>query len=124
MRPERRKSKRLIPKSAAFAASRPEFRKIGRIIDIGRGGVAYEYLAEKDAGANPRDIEIDILLSDSDFYLSGIPCTSVYDIQTEEYENTAKNGMVTRRCGLKFELLKERQIEQLEFFLKTHVENG
>ena len=38
---EQRKHKRFVPEGSAFVVFRPDFRMIGPIIDISRGGLGY-----------------------------------------------------------------------------------
>ncbi len=117
-----RKFRRFGLEDLAFAVFRPEFKKLGRIKDISRGGLACVYLDKQDIGENFSKLEIDILLSNGEFYMSMIPCEIIYDkkMVEDEYKSTI-SFMDSRCCGLKFGHLSKEQTTQLELFLKKHV---
>jgi hypothetical protein len=94
--------------------------KIGRVIDIGQGGLAFELI--DDAESRWEFSRRDISLWVNEFRVSDIPCKMVYDIPVQppaEYELLSFH-IKTRRCGIQFESLTENQRGQLEFLLKTY----
>ena len=124
MRPsdEQRKHKRFVPKGLAFVVFRPDFRKIGPIKNISRGGLGCSYLCPVDEGipvAESRQM-VDILLSGNSFYISKIPCSPVYDDMENNGQESFMQDVVNRRCGLKFDQLTEEQEKQINFFLENH----
>jgi hypothetical protein len=113
-----------VPEEPAFAISPPEFKKTGRITDISRGGLGYkylEYLAPLCLDKGSQEIEIAILMSRTEFFLSRIECKLIYDFQVVEDGYTINYGMEYRRCGLQFSDLTVEQIKQIEFFFREYV---
>jgi hypothetical protein len=119
---EQRKYERLEPQGLAFVVFRPEFSKIGSIINISRGGLGFHYLCP--AGNEDPTTEtfriIDIIASGNSFYLSKIPCTLVYDDKINSNRVTFMTDLVNRRCGLKFDPLTKKQEKQINLFLAEH----
>jgi hypothetical protein len=109
-------------KNSAFAVFRPEFKKLGKIKDISDGGLSCEYLNHKNIKDDILDLEIDILLTDGNFYMSMIPCKVVYDMKTIKNRASFFNdGLECRRCGLKFKKLPTKLRQDLKYFLKNHI---
>ena len=125
MQTEQRIFKRFVPEERAYVVFRPEFAKLGRIKDISMGGLGYEYVIYeqmKHGTEGPHALEIDIFLSEKEFYLPSIACKVVYDIQIEQdTEDPVINTMGRRRCGLQFGDLSGRERGLLEFLLNNHV---
>jgi len=115
---ELREFKRLVPKSNAFAALGRGITMVGKINDISKGGLAFEHITNLDLHQGDPNI-IDIFLAGSEFYLSDIPCTRVYDMPIDT-GNVFSSPFTTKRCGVKFSFLNDAQLEQLEIFLKNH----
>jgi hypothetical protein len=109
---ERRRFTRFRAQDDAFAALRGNFSKVGKINDISLNGLAFRYIAEKIS--DEKFAHVDVFLSKNGFYLSGVPCTIVYD--EKEYISNS-NPASPYRCGLKFKPLKEEKQNKLEFFL-------
>lgn len=123
---ERRRYERFTVKDNAYVAVRPEFYKLGKIKDISRGGVSFEYIQHNHL--NNRfsisnrivEPEIDIFLSTKKFYLSSIPCKIIYDKKLTNDEDVMATGCQDKCCGLQFGNLSTKQSEQLLFFLNNH----
>ena len=115
---ERRKLSRCFPLNTAFAALRPHFTKLGKIKDISREGLAFQYIAHEEQKRDSSDI--DIFLSGDRFYLSRIPSEIIYDIKIVEENHIFVDAFETRRCGLLFGALTQNQAAQLEFFLENY----
>ena len=124
---ERRRDERFTVKDNAYVAVRPEFYKLGKIKDISRGGVSFEYIQHNQLknkfSISNRIVEpeIDIFLSTKKFYLSSVPCKVIYDKKLTDDEDALATGCHDKCCGLQFGNLSERQSEQLQFFLNNHV---
>ena len=113
MEAERRKFRRLLPQEVTFATLRPHFTKLGKVKDISRGGLAFEYILNETQYTGSSEIDI---FSGDRFYLPRIPSKIVYDMEiAEEYQ-----GLLKRRCGLQFGNLTKKQAAKLEFFLQNH----
>jgi hypothetical protein len=122
LRTEQRNFKRVTPGHLTFAVARPDFEKIGRVTDISRDGLAYEYLAGKDLNNGSRQLELDIFISGGEFYMYRIPCELVYDLQGSDNVSSG-NDLEHRRRGLQFNVLSKEQKGQLDFFLRNYAKN-
>jgi hypothetical protein len=111
---ERRKFRRLLPQKLTFAVFRPHFTKLGKVKDICKGGLAFDYIL--DETQNPGSSEIDVFIFGDHFYLPRIPSKIVYDMPiVEEYRSLKK-----RRCGLQFVDLTDAQAIELDSFLENY----
>ncbi len=118
MNTERRQFRRFLADDRTFACLRPHFTKLGKIKDISRGGLAFEYLYNKGCKEDPS--EMDIFLSGDRFYLPKMPCRVVYDFQIGEdliYMSTFQD----RRCGVQFGELTRKQERKLKLFFNNHL---
>jgi hypothetical protein len=108
---ERRRFRRygVSVKDDMFILFRPNFDRLGKVLDIGAGGLAFESLSF-DENAVGVEVEIDIFASrPQPFHLHRVPCKVVYEIEVEPSELM---GTGRRRCGVKFEKLTKRQVSQ------------
>ena len=121
MNPERRKAVRFLPQIETYVALRPEFTKLGKIIDISKGGLAFQYIGSKEESRGPT--QLDLFTGNNGFYLSTLRCKVIYDITLSEKE-TAATPLERRRCGLEFVEATEAQAAQLEQYLANHVAGG
>ena len=123
---EQRKDKRFVPEGLAFVVFRPDFRKIGPVRNISRGGLGCSYLCPVDEGSPvaERRQMVDILFSGGSFYISKIPCRPVYDDREKNDQKSFLHDVVNRQCGLKFDQLTKEQEKQINSFLENHtIEN-
>jgi len=121
--PEQRQYERLeLPQNSAFVVFRPEFRKLGSINDISRGGLGFNYLSPADNGVPVAETShiIDIITSHNSFHLTNIPCTLVHDAEADSDQFTFMPDLANRFCGLKFDQLTEEQEKQINLFLEKH----
>jgi c-di-GMP-binding flagellar brake protein YcgR len=118
MGPERRKTVRFLPQTETYVVLRPDFTKLGRLINISKGGLAFHYIAHQTEGQAPT--HLDLFAGNDAFYLSRIPCRVIYDIRYPENEKSLKL-VEHMRCGLEFGEMTEVQATQLESYLKNHV---
>jgi hypothetical protein len=121
---ERRKDIRCAPKGEAFAALQSETARVGRLKNIGKGGLAFEYTSIEDGQCKGH--QVDIFLSSQGFHLSHAPCSVVYDIavRRKDPDGTLFPSFISRQCGLKFGELMQAHREQLSAFLEDHTEEG
>jgi hypothetical protein len=117
---EKRRDTRFVAADDVVVVFPDKISKIGRVIDIGQGGLAFEFIDDEESRweFSKRDISLWV----NEFHVSDIPCKMVYDIPVQpppEYELLSLN-IKTRRCGIQFESLTENQKGQLEFLLKTY----
>ncbi|MEW6673790.1 MAG: PilZ domain-containing protein [Thermodesulfobacteriota bacterium] len=123
MKQERREKERRQPKALTFVALRPEFIKLGKLMDISSSGLCFEYIAKGDAVPGPEALEMDMFISGNGYYLPNVPCRLVYDVRTER-ETSFMVGLEYRRCGLQFTRLSEKQMDRLEYYLTHHTAEG
>jgi hypothetical protein len=120
MEKEKRRDIRFVAADDVVVVLPDKVSKIGRVIDIGQGGLAFELIDDEESRweFSKRDIS----LWANEFRVSDIPCKMVYDIPVQpppEYELLSSH-IKTRRFGIQFESLTENQKGQLEFLLKTY----
>jgi len=116
---ERRKYVRFLAQDNTFAALRIGFKKVGKIDDISINGLAFSYLSETVGVGSDRHLtQVDIFTSGNNFHLPNVPCKIVYDIQ--DTTSGKYTGLMTCRCGLKFNEPTKSQSEQLELFIKNY----
>ena len=113
---------RLRPKDLTFVAVRPKFAKLGRLLDINRRGLCFQYMvesrAEGDLAGSTVSLEIDIFIKNNEYYLPSLLCKLIYDAKMKD-GMIFPLGLEYRRCGLKFRKPEKKQIDQLELFLKN-----
>ena len=115
---ERRENNRVEPKDIAFVALRPEFEKLGRVLDISLEGLCFRYISQGSSVDKDIKVEIDLFVNDNPSYLQNIPCETVYDT-TIGSGSTLTDGMGVRRCGLKFKDLSKNHMNSLEQFIEN-----
>jgi len=118
MNTERRKTVRFLPRTEAYVALRPDFTKLGRLMNISRGGLAFRYLAHQRQEQAPT--HLDLFTSNDGFHLSRLPCKVIYDVRLSE-KHRFSTSLERRHCGLEFGEVTELQAIQLELYLKNHV---
>lgn len=120
MSSERRTNKRMKPKKELFVAIRPDFSKLGKIVDISRGGLCFQYLAKEGQPKDPDHVDLDMFSDENGYYLPSIPCRLVYE-KTVGQALSMKVGLEYRNCGLKFGPLSREQADQLDLYLRNHM---
>ncbi len=118
-RVEQRKHKRFKVLEGAFAALRapwPHSTRLGQIIDIGMGGLAFSYMDIGGETGGPS--ELDIVLSVKNFYLYKVPFKEVSDFQLDKEEGLT--AIVTRRCSVRFGELTQDQKYQIQYFIENY----
>ena len=115
---ERRKHNRFQVKSPSFTVLRPDANKLGQIIDISRGGLAFRYDIANEAQGN-RASQLAIL-ADNSFCLDKVPIKTISDFELD----TAGIFKKMRRCGVQFGKLTPDQTSHVEFFIRNHATKG
>ena len=116
---ERREEERFRPKKRTFVVFKPEFLKLGKVLDISASGLCFQYLAKEDQAGEAPAIEADIFMSDNGYYLPDVSCKLVWDTEAKE-KMTFPIGFQSRRCGLRFLSLTKEQRNKLEHYLQVH----
>ncbi len=127
MNSERRNNIRLKPGEVTFVAMRPEFFKLGKLLDISSNGLSFNYLApglfSKEDNKNKYSLDVDIFTSSNMYYLSGIPCKIIYDNEINK-KTPSLVDLEYRQCGLQFIKLSGKFINRLNLFLSRHAVNS
>jgi hypothetical protein len=118
---ERREKLRFRPKEATFVALRPNFVKLGKLLDINRDGLCFQYISRKDTIKETVSVHIDMFISSNGYYLPDVTCRLIYDKKIKK-DSTHLIDLEYRRCGLQFDQLTRRQAEMLELYLQQHTE--
>ena len=128
---ERRKSKRYKAADGAYAAISPKSHKLGQIIDISMGGLAFKYIdtnngdIKNDNIENKNDSEESIFLSSMGFYVGDLPFKTISD---EEVTNAPSfSAMKVRERKVQSTDLSFKQLFDLDYYLRNnvseHIEN-
>jgi len=128
---ERRSEQRYRVNEQAIAVLKAgsHFTRLGRIVDVSRGGLAFDYLLLDGATSQKMSddvagIHLNILTEDGFMIMSDVPVQPVSDrlLQREERFYAA---VPTCRCGVRFDDLSVGQRERLgEFLLHQTVPNA
>lgn len=117
---EKRKHRRFEAKDGSFVVVWPDFSKQGQIIDISKGGLAFQYIADEEE-TKGEGAELDILLQDISFYLERVPFKTAYDIEIQNQSTYVPLKM--RRMGVEFGELTPNQTALLDYFIKNYTVN-
>ena len=113
---ERREDSRFKIRGEVFVTRKQSKRKIGRIIDISRGGLAFYYL-DTEAMPDTPPGELGIWLQEKNVFLPDVTARTISDIEVQ-YKNPMQQIPMRRRsvqfCNLPFE-----QAEQLYAAFRT-----
>jgi len=113
---ERRQLRRYKVMQGAFAAMMPLSNKLGQIVDLGKGGLAFHYI-HVDDGSND-GYELDIFVSNKEFYLPKLPVKNVSDVLVPN--KIPNNPIVIRRHGVQFQELTPEQSSELDAFIQRY----
>jgi hypothetical protein len=118
---ERRKYVRFLAHPKAFAVLGNSFTRIGRIVDISMGGLAFEYYCGAE-DSNLYDTTVTIFITVNNFYLENIPSQVISDRPKCGSTNkpTAINSKCRiKRCGIQFTNMSEEKRQRIEYFLNN-----
>lgn len=117
---ERRKNKRYKAVEGAYAAISPNSHKLGQIIDLSMGGLAFKYIdTSHDDPDAQRDPEETIFLSSMGYYVGDLPFKTISDY---EITNTPSfSSMKVRKRHVQFKDLTFKQLFDLDYYLKNNV---
>ena len=119
MKSERRKFNRYIAKNDGFHIFSHGSEIIGKLIDISKSGLAYQYNSIEGKKLEANLIHI-MWAGLHRFYLFNVICKTIYDIRNPA-EIQSLTGADTRRRGLQYDKLTENQQDKLELLLKNYV---
>jgi hypothetical protein len=114
--PERRKFRRLQAKEDTFALLRGQVSKLGRVIDISNGGLAFRYVS---IGEHLKStFELDLVSPKDNLRLNGLPVKVVSNFETQS--KTPSRQIRLRRVGVQFRELTQYQMSQLQHFMGNY----
>jgi len=123
---ERRKDQRFLIKERAIAVLEvgSRFTKLGRVVDVSQGGLAFDYVpmetASSDAmtvdGAGTEPVVLNILSEEGAMALKGVMIQTISD-RPLSGDGVSFSAVRTRRCGIQFRSLTDEQRLQLGNFL-------
>jgi len=117
----RRKHERFPVKDDTYALlSSPEFEefeRMGQLIDIGRGGLAFHYVAiggHKSMDELNGTVVLKVFRPSASMVIE--QCKLVYDIPLDE---GVFHNVCLRRCGIQFDEVPQRKISRLEVLARV-----
>ncbi len=111
---ERRAYKRYNALDGSFAAISPNSFKLGQIIDISKGGLAFQYI-QTNRNSKYNTEEKYIFLSSKGYYVHGIPFKTVADIPIPT--DNPFSSITMRRCSIQFGEMEFEQKVELENYI-------
>jgi hypothetical protein len=118
--PERRKHVRYFPDQEAFAALGGGFSKVGRIINISMGGLAFEYTVFHET--EEENVSAEIFLATGAVHLHHVPCKVIVDegINTHTVQRKNLKMLSNRRCRIQFTEIPIDLERELESFISSY----
>ena len=117
---EKRKNKRYKAVEGAYAAISPHSNKLGQIIDISIGGLAFKYIDTKGDDANMQSPSKEsIFLSSTGFYVGDLPFKTVSD--NEVTDTPSFSAVKVRERHVQFTDLSFKQLFDLDYYLRNNV---
>ncbi len=116
---ERRKFARYIVQENGFEVLSRDLKVVGKLKNISRGGLAYQYTPADGKEIEPEIVDI-LGKSPDPFYLQGLVCQTVYDISELAADQTF-TGAEIRVTGLQYIKLTENQERKLDFLFYNYV---
>ena len=117
---ERRKNRRYKAVEGAYAAVSPNSHKLGQIIDLSMGGLAFKYIDTSSEDlkdeTNPEET---IFLSSMGYYVGDLPFKTIADYEITNAPSFS--SMKVRKRHLQFTDLSFKQLFDLDYYLKNNV---
>lgn len=109
---DERAYERFTPPESAYVVFRPDFNRVGRIKDIGLGGLGFEFVVGEKVDISETN-HIDILLTGEDMYLQDVSCRIIWESETTPNVGEPE-VFFSGSCGLQFQNMTVAQKAQLE----------
>jgi len=117
---ERRKNKRYKAVEGAYAAISPNSHKLGQIIDVSMGGLAFKYIdTSSDDAAGHIQSEETIFLSSMGYYVGDLPFETISDYEVTNAPSFS--SMKVRKRHVRFTDLSFKQLFDLDYYLRNNV---
>ena len=117
---DRRKNERYKAVDGAYAAISPNSHKLGQIIDLSMGGLAFKYIdTSNDATETAKSSDESIFLSSMGYYVGDLPFKTISDYEITNIPSFS--SMKVRKRHVKFQDLSFKQMFDLDYYLKNNV---
>lgn len=117
---ERRKNKRYKAVEGAYAAVSPNSHKLGQIIDISMGGLAFKYIdTSNDNSTETQTPDETIFLSSMGYYVGDLPFKTISDYEVTNAPSFS--SMKVRKRHVQFTDLSFKQLFDLDYYLRNNV---
>ena len=113
---DRRKNKRFQTEKNTYAVLRAKGSKLGRVIDISKGGLAFRYVSVGQRLKGP--LELDLLSHQYDYRIDKIPVKIISDLELANKK--AFKSTTLKRVGVQFGKLTREQKSKLEHFIRDY----
>ncbi len=113
---EKRRSRRFQAPQNAFTLLRGPDGRLGQIIDISKGGLAFRYVG--NGGQPKRSFQMDIFLANNGFHLEKVSFRTVSDFEVSK--QGLANAVTLRRRGVQFDELDQDHVSRLEYFIENY----
>ena len=113
---DRRKNKRFQTEKNTYAVLRAKGSKLGRVIDISKGGLAFRYVSVGQRLKGP--LELDLLSHQYDYRIDKIPVRIITDLELANKK--AFKSTTLKRVGVQFGKLTREQKSKLEHFIRDY----
>lgn len=113
---DRRKHKRHRVKDNSYAAISPHSKKLGKILNISKGGLVFEYLHNDEPENSDHDQTI--YLSSNGCYVEDIPFKVIDDLEITN--NLSFNLMKMRKQRVQFSNISPKQSFALDFYIRNN----
>ena len=112
----RRKHERYKAKDDVFVRTKGSVVKIGKFLDVSKGGLSFHYV---DVGSRPKNsFDLDIIVRNNGFHLENLSLRTITDLEAKNKFAFSITPM--RRLGGQFGLVSQTQISQIEYLIKHH----
>ncbi len=116
---ELREHERMSPDDNVFVALGSCYTKVGRMKDISKGGLSFEYLLY-ETDMYDTEQKCDIFSTKNTFSLTGVPCQIVYDIASNGHtSHSFALSISNMRCGIRFTSLTDHHKTTLDSLLDS-----
>jgi len=116
---ERRRNKRYKAVEGAYAAISPNSSKLGQIIDISIGGLAFKYIDTSNDEEEKLTSEETVFLSSMGYYVGDLPFKTIADYEITNAPSFS--SMKVRKRHIQFSDLSFKQLFDLDYYLKNNV---
>ena len=114
-----RRYTRFVVEDHTFAALGKDYSKVGKIIDISLGGLAFEYLNDNQHSVNGVSM-INLFSSVGGFHMSELTCRVICDFPTRLADRNVDGTLQKNRCSIQFTSISDAQRELLDEFIKNN----